>query len=110
MSDLHLGKMNEDEWREIRPQLEQQFGEVYEDSGATGVDNPQSLEELENLGLKELFPYNYANQFYASQHVEENILKDIKGEYMKIQPIEIEKVKKHLGVMNCSSLNVTLLQ
>ena len=93
--------MNEDEWREINPQWEQHFGE-YEDSGATEMDNPQSLEELENLGLKELFPSNYANQFYASQHVEENILKDIKGEYMKIQPIEIEKVKQHLGVLNCS--------
>ena len=101
MSDLHLGKMNEDEWREIRPQWEQQFGE-YEESEATEMDNSQSLEELENLGLKELFPSNYANQFYASQHVEENILKDIKGEYMKIQPIEIEKVKQHLGVLNCS--------
>ena len=94
--------MNEDEWREIRPQWEQQFGE-YEDSGdQEEMNNPQSLEELENLGLKELFPSNYANQFYASQHVEENILKDIKGEYMKIQPIEIEKVKQHLGVLNCS--------
>ena len=100
MSDLHLGKMSEDEWRELNPQWEQQFGEC-EDSGATEMDNPQSLEELENLGLKELFPYNYANQFYASHHVEENILIDIKGEYMKIQPIEIEKVKQHLGVLNC---------
>ena len=102
MSDLHLGKMSEDEWRELNPQWEQQFGE-YEVSGdQEEMNNPQSLEELENLGLKELFPSNYANQFYASQHVEENILKDIKGEYMKIQPIEIEKVKQHLGVLNCS--------